>query len=402
MSLPHRVLILTSDTGAGHRSVSNALVAAIRAQPERSIDPIDLDPFAPLPRLLGGRDEPPRRSLVDRVVGLYGPVIVHAPWLWGAVFRLTNNPLALRAFATTLAEVPLRRLRVAIERTEAAALVSVHPLANHLMVAARRRSGRPALPLMTIVTDLVDVHRWWAAPGVDQYVAGTDLAAARLRDLGIAPQRIAVLGIPIRSEFYSLQFTTREMRQRLGLDAERAMVLLMGGGDGAGRLAATAQAIARIAPARDARFQLVVLAGRNERARRELEALAVRAWPMPARVCGVIQNVAEYMTAADVIVTKPGSLTISEALAIGKPLVLGPPLPGQEEGNVQYVVRAGAGVAYRSPAEAAEAVELLLADPSLRWEMGQRAMRLSRPRATERTLDLLQGLVLRAQAAAPR
>ncbi len=102
-------------------------MAAIRAQPERSIDPIDLDPFAPLPRLLGGRGEPPRRSLVDRVVGLYGPVIVHAPWLWGAVFRLTNNPLALRAFATTLAEVPLRRLRVAIERTEAAALVSVHP-----------------------------------------------------------------------------------------------------------------------------------------------------------------------------------------------------------------------------------------------------------------------------------
>jgi 1,2-diacylglycerol 3-beta-galactosyltransferase len=402
VSPPRRVLILTSDTGAGHRSVSNALMAAIRAQPERSLEPIDLDPFAPLPRSLGGPEERPRRSLVDRVVGLYGPVIVHAPWLWGAIFRLTNNSLALRLFAAAFAVVPLRRLRAAIERTDAAALVSVHPLANHLMVAARRRMSHPALPLMTVVTDLVDVHRWWAAPGVDQYVAGTDLAAARLRDLGIAPQRIAVLGIPIRSEFYSQGFTTREMRQRLGLDAERAMVLLMGGGDGAGRLAATAQAIARTAPARAGRLQLVVLAGRNERARRALEAQASRAWPMPARICGIVHNVAELMAAADVIVTKPGSLTISEALATGKPLVLGPPLPGQEEGNVPYVVRAGAGLAYRSPAEAAEAVELLLADPSLRWEMGQRAARLSRPRATERTLDLLQGLVLRAQAGARR
>jgi processive 1,2-diacylglycerol beta-glucosyltransferase len=101
------------------------------------------------------------------------------------------------------------------------------------------------------------------------------------------------------------------------------------------------------------------------------------------------------------VVTKPGSLTVAEALAMGRPLLLGRPLPGQEEGNVPYVVEAGAGLAIRTPTEAADAVEYLLGDPATRWEMGQRAARVSRPRATERTLDLLQSHLLRAEAAGP-
>jgi UDP-N-acetylglucosamine:LPS N-acetylglucosamine transferase len=186
------------------------------------------------------------------------------------------------------------------------------------------------------------------------------------------------------------------MRARLDLDADLPVVLLTGGGDGAGRLPETARALAAVeAAAAGPRFQLVVLAGRNQRARRELEA---QAWPMPTRLHGFVPNIAEYMTAADVVVTKPGSITISEALALGRPLLLGRPLPGQEEGNVRYVVAAGAGFAYRSPAEAAEAAAFLLANPAARWEMGQRAARASHPRATERTLDLLQGLLLRAEA----
>jgi UDP-N-acetylglucosamine:LPS N-acetylglucosamine transferase len=142
----------------------------------------------------------------------------------------------------------------------------------------------------------------------------------------------------------------------------------------------------------------VVLSGRNHHARNELEA---RRWPMPFVCKGHVSNVADYMTAADLVVTKPGSLTVAEALTMGRPLVLGRPLPGQEEGNVPFVVESGAGLAYQSPAEAADAVEYLLGDPATRWEMGQRAARLSRPRATERTLDLLQSLLLRAEVAPP-
>jgi 1,2-diacylglycerol 3-beta-galactosyltransferase len=337
-------------------------------------------------------------SLSDRLVRLYGPLVVRAPWLWGWLFHLADNTAMLGLYLATCGPPALRRIERALRATDAQAMVSVHPLLNHLMVQARAHARRPDVPLMTVLTDLVDVHRWWVAPGVDQYVAPTDAAAGRLHRLGIPPSRINVLGIPLRREFGTTAVSAREMRPRLGLDPDLSTVLLMGGGDGAGRLTATARAIGDLAERGVPPFQLVVLTGRNHRSRNELEA---RRWALPVHVKGLVTNVAEYMTAADVVVTKPGSLTVSEALAMGRPLLLGRPLPGQEQGNLPYVVEAGAGLAFQGPGEAADAVEYLLGDPSTRWEMGLRAARLSRPRATERTLDLLQSLLLRAEAARP-
>ncbi len=347
----------------------------------------------------GGVPEAP--TVFDRIVTLYGPAIVRIPWLWGFGFHLVDNEPGLRFYLTFLAGRFTERIVELVERTGAEALVSVHPLINHLMVQARRRLGRPEMPLMTVLTDLVDVHHWWAALEVDQYVASSDVAAARLIDLGIPPTRIATYGIPIRREFAHMDVSAREMRRRLQLDPDLTVLLLMGGGDGAGRLVETARAVAQLA--RQGKpdgkpFQLVVVTGRNVAARNELEA---EPWPTPARVLGFVPNIVEYMTAADVIATKPGSLTVSEGLALGRPLLLARPLPGQEEGNVGYVVQAGAGLAYRSPEEAAQAFEYLLTDPTARWEMGQSAARLGNPRAAERVIDLLQGMLLRMSSGVP-
>ena len=396
MSPEHRGLVLTSDTGAGHRSVSNALLAEARLQPESGIALSDFDPFVLLPPAgHGGTTD--AASLMDRIAPLYGPIIVHAPWLWGWTFRLADDDLALGAFLGGFGRRLLDRLLIALERSGAGAMVSVHPLVNHLMIRARRELGRPDLPLLTVITDLVDVHRWWAAAEIDHYVVGSNLAAEKLFRLGIKPQRVSVLGIPIRREFRDVTATASEMRTKLGVDPNLTTVLLMGGGDGAGRLPQTARAIGAVAQRGAPAFQLVVLTGRNQRARYELEA---QSWPVPVTIQGVVPNVWEYMIAADVIATKPGSLTVSESLALGRPLLLGRPLPGQEEGNIGYVVEAAAGLAYRNPAEAGEAIDYLLRDPSTRWEMGQNAARMGKPRATERTLDLLHGLRLQAQRAA--
>ncbi|MBI3971275.1 MAG: hypothetical protein HY332_08290 [Chloroflexi bacterium] len=393
MSPIRPVLVLTSDTGAGHRSVSNALIEGARERDDVGLALTDCDPFGQAAQ--DGSSAPPSTgSMIDRIVSLYGPVIVRAPWLWGWGFRLANNPLALQAYLATFGPVEVERIARAIKARGAQAIVSVHPLVNHAMVRARAHLRRPELPLMTVVTDLVDVHRWWASPGVDQFVVGSDVAAQRLYEFGIAPKRVAVLGIPLRREFWMVNRSAREMRQHLALDPDRLTVLLMGGGEGAGGIVLIARSVAAVAASGED-CQLVVVAGRNWRARSELGA---HRWPVPVRILGSIDNVAEYMTASDVVVTKPGSLTIAEATATGRPLLLGRPLPGQEEGNVAYVVNAGAGLAYRTPTEAAEAVRYLIREPEIRWEMSQRAARLSRPLATERTLDLLQGMILRAEA----
>jgi 1,2-diacylglycerol 3-beta-galactosyltransferase len=398
--MSRRVLLLTSDTGGGHRSVADALCQGAAERQAWQLELAAIDPFRPLPagwRRPAAGARPDTLTPIDQMVRLYGPLIVRAPWLWGWLFHVADNRPALQLYLAAIGGQLVRRISQAIEASDAQAVVSVHPLMNHALVQARARLGRPQLPLMVVLTDLVAVHRWWVAEGVTQYVAPTEAAAGRLHQLGVAPSRISVLGIPLRREFGTTAASAREMRTRLGLDPERSTVLLMGGGDGAGRLTATARAIGDLVERGVPPFQLVVLTGRNYRARNELEA---KRWSLPVQVKGPVTNIAEYMTAADLVVTKPGSLSVSEALAMGRPLVLGRPLPGQEEGNVPYVVDAGAGVAFRSPSEAADAVEYLLSDPATRWEMGQRAARLSRPRATERTLDLLQSLLLRAAATA--
>lgn len=393
--MTRRVLVLTSDTGAGHRSVSRALVEAAREQAERELELIEFDPLAARLDWLAPDRPVAGRTPFDRLIGLYGPVIVKAPWLWGYAFKAVDNSIGVSLCLAMFGPIVRRRIAAAIERTAADGVLSVQPVVNHAMARARDRLRRPKLPLMTILTDLVDVHRFWVCPEVNQYVAGSDAAATRLNTLGIAPHKVATLGIPLRSAFSHCRRSSREMRLELGLDPDRSTVLVMGGGEGAGRLVETSQAIAGLAQRRRPDFQLVVLAGRNEEARR---ALARYSWPVPARVYGFAPNVADLMTAADVVVTKPGSLTVSEALTLGRPLVLGPPLPGQEEGNVPYVVNAGAGLAYRRPAEAAEAVEFLLQEPETRWDMGQRAARLGHPNSTDRILDLVQGLLLRVDA----
>jgi 1,2-diacylglycerol 3-beta-galactosyltransferase len=400
-----RVLLLTSGTGSGHLSVAEALRLGAADRQEWQVELEVVDAFQPLPpglrrRVVRGGDagattvEPDGISPYDRLVRLYGPLIIRAPWLWGWLFHLADNRPMLELYLAWFGSHVQRRIVRALRASDAQAIVSVHPLLNHLMAQARVRAGRPRLPLMTVLTDLVDVHRWWVAPGIDQYVVPTDAAAGRLHRLGVPPSKIAVLGIPLRREFGTTAVSAREMRARLGLDRDLSTVLLMGGGDGAGRLVATARAIGDLAERGVPPFQLVVLTGRNHHARNELEA---RRWALPFVCKGYLTNVAEYMTAADLVVTKPGSLTVAETLAMGRPLLLGKPLPGQEEGNIPYVVEAGAGLAFQSPGEAADAVEYLLGDPAMRWEMGQRAARLSRPRATERTLDLLQSLLLRAE-----
>ena len=133
--------------------------------------------------------------------------------------------------------------------------------------------------------------------------------------------------------------------------------------------------------------QLVVIAGRNGRLRARL---ASQTWPLPVRVEGFVRNMHEWMRATDLLVTKAGPSTISEALVMGLPMVLSGALPGQERPNVDYVVRAGAGVWAPTPGRAASAVRELLAPGSVQLaQMAARGRALARPDAAKRVAEIL-------------
>jgi 1,2-diacylglycerol 3-beta-galactosyltransferase len=280
--------------------------------------------------------------------------------------------------------------------TDADVVLSVHPLLNHVTAGLLRRDPRPR-GLMTVVTDLVDLHRGWACREADLLVVPT--AEARLAALrrGVPASRIRLLGMPVDLRFGPPQPGQRAaIRRRLGLAEDRPTVLVAGGGEGAGGLLGQVRVLAE----QPHPWQVIAVCGRNERLRRRLLA---QSFGTPTLALGFVDDMPDLMRASDLVVGKAGPGAIAEALATGLPLVLTSYLPGQERGNVRFVVEARIGRYAPRPARLLQAVgELLALDAAAYGAMAARAGAMARPRAAldaaAACLELCAGYRAAAQA----
>ena len=211
---------------------------------------------------------------------------------------------------------------------------------------------------------------------------------------GLQPHQIRLLGLPIRPAFAEALPEPETARAKLGLADARFTALLVGGGEGMGPVAAIARAVASRLAATATGGQLVVICGRNERLR---QALLQADWPIPVHVCGFVDNMQEWMTASDCVITKAGPGTIAEALICGLPILLSGFIPGQEEGNVPFVVENGVGAYCDSP-DGIAAIVSGWAGGSELAQMAARARGLGRPRAAYDIVDEIVHL-LDAEAA---
>jgi len=162
------------------------------------------------------------------------------------------------------------------------------------------------------------------------------------------------------------------------------MVLLVGGGEGMGPLLETARAIAAL----DCELGLAVVTGRNTRLRQELQKFD---WEIPTFLYGFERRMPQLMRAADLIVTKAGPGTIIEAVNSHLPMVLYSRLPGQEDGNVDYVMDNGLGVWAPGPRQSALAVRRWLRSPGLLEDATQRCRQIARPDAADRIAEAIAG-----------
>jgi 1,2-diacylglycerol 3-beta-galactosyltransferase len=392
------VLFLIADTGAGHRSAANAIHHAMRILAESSALSSS---HSHLPLPAGSRAATmvlhPARThdyarwdaqIVDAFVecgrfplrngvSLYGPAIKHSPNLYGRVFRVSNTPRRFQA-AWRLARPFMYQgiVRLLLE-TRPDVIISVHPLVNHITLQVLRDLD-VQVPFMTVVTDLVSIHCSWIAPSVTACVVPTETARRMAVAGGVPTRRVHLLGMPIDPKFARPPAMSRAaLRAALGLDPDRHTVLLVGGGEGAIGLASATIALGQS----DLNVQMIVVTGRNK----DLYARLQRAredFSVPARVLGFVDNMPDLMHAADVIVTKAGPGTINEAMACGLPIVLTGAVPGQEEGNVDFVVDNHLGVLARSPdVVVATLREMMAPGNALLDELRANVRHLSRPRA---------------------
>ena len=254
-------------------------------------------------------------------------------------------------------------------------VLSVHPLLNH--VTAGLLDDHPRrLAMMTVVTDLVDLHRGWTCSRADLMVVPTEQALRTALRRRMPADRLRLVGLPVDLRFRPpIDDEPARTRAGLGLDPMRPTVLVTGGGEGSGRMFDHVLALAWIGHP----WQLIVVCGRNELLRKRLSTMRLET---PTALLGFVDDMPELLRAADLAVGKAGPGLISEALVTGVPMLLTGYLPGQERGNVSFVVEEKVGRYTPSPRRLVAAVnELLAGDGAVRRLMAGRARELSRPRA---------------------
>jgi len=367
--------ILSVSAGAGHLRAADAVLKTAEESFSGEVEAIHLDVMDFVPKIF--------KSLYAES---YMEIVKRSPLLWGAFYGATDEVEDEKS--------QLRAMRLAVETLNSGKLFSAlekfapdHILCTHFLPAeiltrhSRPRKGFEARCWMQ-VTDY-DVHAFWVVPRMRGYFVATDEVAWRLSSKSKSPLSIHVTGIPIMPDFQRPP-ARAEAAAELGIDPSKFTVLMMSGGFGLVGLDTLSQLLLEKAP--DA--QIVAIAGRNEKLLAKLEKVAAnfkgRLKPM-----GFTKTIERVMAASDVAVTKPGGLSTSECFAMGLPMVIVSPIPGQEERNSDYALENGAALKGHDPAMLEYKIGLLSKSPERLRAMRAAAKSIAKPDAAKELLKVI-------------
>jgi 1,2-diacylglycerol 3-beta-galactosyltransferase len=362
------VTFLFSDTGGGHRAAAEAIIESIHAEfgDAMSTSMVDfLKDYAP----------PPFNHLPD----IY-PDLVRVPELWGAFFDISDGRPQARFVTSTFWPYVRRAAHRLVREHHSEVLVSVHPVVNSFALKAL---GKDRPPYITVVTDLVSTHALWYDRRADLILVPTDMARQRALEYTMPPEKVRVVGQPVSLRCSAPIGDKRLVREKLGWPLDKFTVLLVGGGEGMGPLAETARAIDESG----LDVVLIIVAGRNAKLEAELKEMT---WENPAFIYGFIRDMPDFMRAADIIVTKAGPGTIAEALNADLPIILYAKLPGQEDGNVDFVESEKVGVWAPEPLKVVRTLTRWISRPHERAQVIENCRRAARPDAS-RTIARIIG-----------
>jgi processive 1,2-diacylglycerol beta-glucosyltransferase len=360
-----RILVATVTAGGGHLQAAAALEEAWKTTyPSDDVKRVDLLDLVPKVQ---------RKFYADGYVKL----VEHAPELFGLFFKKTDNPKRMRELAAlrrSFAKHTNRKFVRFLREFEPQAVLCTHFLPLEVLGALKSKRGAGATSPFTVcvVTDF-EAYALWMEPAVDLYCVATEDTKARLVARAVPGERVAVTGIPVGAAFSAATLDKTSIRRRFGLRDDLPTILILSGGFGMGPVGEILASLDRL----DREFQTVVVVGRNLDLRREL---GCQDRQHPTHVLGFVTNMHEWMTVADLIVTKPGGLTSAEALALGKPLFILNPIPGQEMANSDFLLERGAAAKANRPEDLPFRMKRLLGSAKLQ-EMADAARALGRPDA---------------------
>lgn len=370
MRMDWRVALLATSFGSGHIKAARAVEQAVTAR-NKVVRTLFIDSFiasAPI--------------LTKVIINLYLRILSYMPSLYGYVYAWGNRShvalwgrklISLRLAFSTCSQLTAFAPQAVI-CTHASPAGAVSRLKNQGLLTA---------PLIAVITDFV-VHRLWIFDEVDIFAVAHEKTAGQLLAAGVAPERIRITGIPIDEKFCG-DIDKGLIRRKLGLDHDMPVVLIMGGGTGALPMDKIAEEFSQYAMP----VQILAVAGQNEALRLRLHRLS---HDLPVSVFGFVDNVHELMAAADLIITKPGGLSVAESLAMGIPMLLFRPIPGQEEGNAQFLIEEGAACRIDELSDLPHIIMRLLQDRAQLDTMRSKARKLAKPHAAQKVAEIVKDL----------
>jgi processive 1,2-diacylglycerol beta-glucosyltransferase len=306
----------------------------------------------------------------------YRVAVNYAPALWGRLYRYNDRapdqntllPLLQRAQHACASAFFAYLHRFRPDR-----ILSTHFLIPQLLSADRRFTClNPSVE--SIITDY-EVHRFWVSDIVSRYYVAHEQMVAALARYGVPVWRVTVSGIPVHPCF-SDPVSNASILEGLGLDPDRPVIMMLAGGLGLNELSRALQQIFTLPRS----VQIITVSGKNEALRARLDKLQA---PASVRLLnlGFVRNMHELLSISDLVITKPGGLTVSECLAKNKLMILFSPIPGQEAKNAEFLVERGAAVQVNTLDELPQTIEQLLRNPLLGAQMLAQVKACARPLA---------------------
>jgi UDP-N-acetylglucosamine:LPS N-acetylglucosamine transferase len=375
-----KILILSSDTGGGHRSAAVALAAGLKKFWHGESIAV---------RIIKAVEE--SHHITEKLVKVYNWILrnkqhwmKYVYWAMNRIRPETREFFYRRCFGYVKSQ---------FEKWCPHIVVSVHPLTQHFFGRILKELNlSKQIPLVTVVTDpCYGFWKGWACDDVSLYLVANEDAQRQLIDYGIAPEKIKIAGMPVHPKFHELdEKDAQNARKAFGLDPEKFTVFVNAGWVGGGNIPQIFKELVR----GDLNVQAIFLAGKNEELRLEAEEIAKTA-KFPVKVIGYSDEIEKLMQSADVMISKLGGLTTFEALACRLPIIADattPPMP-QEAGTVKMIAKRGAGILLEKSSDIVPTIQSLVNNSKKYTDMKAATIDLAIPNSTQRIIEEITALL---------
>jgi UDP-N-acetylglucosamine:LPS N-acetylglucosamine transferase len=375
-----KILILSSDTGGGHRSAALALAAGINKFWKGESIAV---------RTIKAVEE--SHHITEKLVNIYNWILRNKQhWMKYVYWAMNRFRPETRQFFHNRC---VGYVSSQFEKWCPHIVVSVHPLTQHMFGRILKELKLDKqIPLVTVVTDpCYGFWKGWACDDVSLYMVANDDARRQLVDYGISPDKIKVSGLPLHPKFHEVdEADAQNARRAFGLDPDKFTVFVNAGWVGGGNIPQIFRELVR----GELDVQAIFLAGKNEELYKEAQEIARHA-KFPVKVIGYSDEIEKLMQSANVMVSKLGGLTTFEALACRLPIIADittPPMP-QEAGTVKLLASRGAGILLERSADIVSTIRSLSSDGTRYAAMRAATAGMTVPNSTERIISEITALL---------